>query len=124
MKFRDWFDWLGSARRENDAVNADALRIASLEAANADLKAQTRAANIKAIVWQVKAEDLQDKLEEARNTIAVLDAQYEGAEAALKTARAEIEELEANEETNWPLVSYALRQKANRARYDAKRRGK
>jgi len=82
-------DWLGAARRENDEVNADALRIASLEAANADLKAQTRAANIKAMVWQTKAEDLQDKL----------DAQA-------------------------PLVAYALRQKANRAKYDAKRRGK
>ena len=57
------FDWLGAARRENDEVNADALRIASLEAANADLKAQTRAANIKAMVWQTKAEDLQDKLD-------------------------------------------------------------
>lgn len=89
MKFRDWFDWLGSARRENDDISADALRIASLEAANADLKAQTRAANIKAMVWQVKAEDLQDKLEAAQ-----------------------------------PLIDYAKRQKANRARYDAKRRGK
>jgi len=118
------FDWLGSARRLNDEVNADALRIASLEAANADLKAQTRAANIKAMVWQTKAEDLQDKLDEARNTIGVSDAQYEGAQAALKAARSEIEELEANEETNWPLISYALRQKANRAKYDAKRRGK
>ena len=116
------FDWLGAARRENDEVNADALRIASLEAANADLKAQTRAANIKAMVWQTKAEDLQDKLDEARNTIGVSDAQYEAAQAALKAARSEIEELEANEETNWPLISYALRQKANRARYDAKRR--
>ena len=43
---------------------------------------------------------------------------------ALKAARSEIEELEANEETNWPLISYALRQKANRAKYDAKRRRK
>ena len=121
---RKALDWLGAARRENDEVNADAVRIASLEAANADLKAQTRASNIKAMVWQTKAEDLQDKLDEARNTIGVSDAQYEGAQAALKAARSEIEELEANEETNWPLISYALRQKANRAKYDAKRRGK
>ena len=84
------FDWLGAARRENDEVNADALRIASLEAANADLKAQTRAANIKAMVWQTKAEDLQDKLDEARNTIGVSDAQYEGAQAALKAAQPEL----------------------------------
>ena len=110
-------DWLGAARRENDEVNADAVRIAALELA-------LRQSNLKAMIWQTKAEDLQDKLDEARNTIGVSDAQYEGAQAALKAARSEIEELEANEETNWPLISYALRQKANRAKYDAKRRGK
>lgn len=82
-------DWLGRAKWLNEDISSDALRIASLEAANADLKAQTRAANIKAMVWQVKAEDLQDKL----------DAQA-------------------------PLVAYANRQKANRAKYDAKRRAK
>jgi len=64
-----FLDWLGSARRENEDISSDALRIASLEAANADLKAQTRAANIKAIVWQVKAEDLQDKLDAAQPLI-------------------------------------------------------
>lgn len=110
-------DWLGAARRENDEVNADAVRITALELA-------LRQSNLKAIIWQTKAEDLQDKLDEARNTIGVSDAQYEGAQAALKAARSEIEELEANEETNWPLISYALRQKANRAKYDAKRRRK
>ena len=64
-----FLDWLGSARRENEDISSDAHRIASLEAANADLKAQTRAANIKAIVWQVKAEDLQDKLDAAQPLI-------------------------------------------------------
>jgi len=111
------FDWLGAARRENDEVNADALRIAALELA-------LRQANLKAMIWQTKAEDLQDKLDEARNTIGVSDAQYEGAQAALKAARSEIEELEANEETNWPLISYALKRKKSLADYDAKRRGK
>jgi len=67
--FLRFADWLGSARRENDDITSDALRIASLEAANADLKAQTRAANIKAMVWQVKAEDLQDKLDAAQPLI-------------------------------------------------------
>ena len=75
-------EWLGRAKSLNDDISADAVRIASLELA-------LRQANIKAMVWQVKAEDLQDKL----------DAQA-------------------------PLVAYANRQKANRARYDAKRRGK
>lgn len=111
------FDWLGTLKSRNEDITADALRIAALELA-------LRQANIKAMVWQTKAEDLQDKLDEARNTIGVSDAQYEGAQAALKAARSEIEELEANEETNWPLISYALRQKANRAKYDAKRRRK
>lgn len=64
-------DWLGAARRENDEVNADAVRITALELA-------LRQANLKAIIWQTQA----------------------------------------------PLVAYANRQKANRARYDAKRRGK
>ena len=75
-------DWLANAKSVNDEVNADALHITALELA-------LRQANIKAMVWQVKAEDLQGKL----------DAQA-------------------------PLVAYANRQKANRARYDAKRRGK
>lgn len=64
-------DWLGAARRENDEVNADAVRITALELA-------LRQANLKAIIWQTQAH----------------------------------------------LVAYANRQKANRARYDAKRRGK
>lgn len=103
-------DWIGAARRENEDISSDALRIASLELGRAGDKATIQTLNeqlARALkngnVWRIKAEGLQ---------------------AALATARAEIEELEANEETNWPLVSYALRQKANRARYDAKRRGK
>lgn len=110
-------DWIGSARRENDAITSDAVRITALELA-------LRQSNLKAMIWQTKAEDLQDKLDEARNTIGVSDAQYEGAQAALKAARSEIEELEANEETNWPLISYALKRKKSLADYDAKRRGK
>lgn len=50
------FDWLGAARRENDEVNADAVRITALELA-------LRQSNLKAMVWQTKAEDLQDKLD-------------------------------------------------------------
>ena len=82
-------DWLGAARRENDEVNADAVRITALELA-------LRQANLKAMVWQTKAEDLQDKLDNVNELYAA----------------------------DHPLVAYALRQKANRARYDAKRRGK
>lgn len=118
------FDWLGAARRENDEVNADAVRIAALEQTLASVRSDLARAIQGNAAWAAKFAGLQDKLDEARNTIGVSDAQYEGAQAALKAARSEIEELEANEETNWPLISYALRQKANRAKYDAKRRRK
>lgn len=64
--FRACVDWLGNLRAENESLNddisADAVRIASLELA-------LRQANIKAMVWQVKAEDLQDKLEAAQPLI-------------------------------------------------------
>lgn len=82
-------DWLANAKSVNDEVNADVLRIAALELA-------LRQANIKAMVWQTKAEDLQDKLDNVNELYAA----------------------------DFPLIEYALRQKANRARYDAKRRGK
>ena len=82
-------DWLGAARRENDEVNADAVRITALELA-------LRQANLKAMVWQTKAEDLQDKL---------------------TVAEAEIEDCRS-------LVAYARKRKASLAKHDAKRRGK
>lgn len=41
-------DWIGSARRENDEVNADAVRITALEL-------ELRQANLKAIIWQTQA---------------------------------------------------------------------
>ena len=88
------FDWLGAARRVNDEVNADAIRIAALELA-------LRQANLKAMIWQTKAEDLQDKLDEACERVFAQDAELQH---------------------TMPLVAYALRQKANRARYDEKRR--
>lgn len=91
-----FLDWLGSARRENEDISSDALRIASLEAANNEMARRLAAARndlSRAIqgnaAWSAKCKDLQDKL----------DAQA-------------------------PLVAYASRQKANRAKYDAKRRGK
>jgi len=49
-------DWLANAKSVNDEVDADALRIAALELA-------LRQSNLKAIIWQTKAEDLQDKLD-------------------------------------------------------------
>ncbi len=89
MNFRRILDLLGRARSINEDISSDALRIAALELA-------LRQANLKAIIWQTKAEDLQDKLDNVNELYAA----------------------------DFPLIEYARRQKANRARYDAKRRGK
>lgn len=83
------FDWLGTLKSRNEDITSDALRIGQLELA-------LRQANIKAMVWQTKSEDLQDKLDNVNELYAA----------------------------DFPLIEYARRQKANRARYDAKRRGK
>ena len=61
-------DWIGSARRENDAITSDAVRITALELA-------LRQANLKAIIWQTKAEDLQDKLTAANDKITDLSVE-------------------------------------------------
>ena len=87
MNFRRILDLLGRARSINEDISSDALRIAALELA-------LRQANLKSMVWQTKAEDLQDKLDNVNELYAA----------------------------DFPLIEYALRQKANRARYDAKRR--
>ena len=94
MKFRDWFDWLGAARRENDEVNADALRIADLEQTLASVRGDLARAIQGNAAWAAKFADLQDKLDNVNELYAA----------------------------DQPLVAYALRQKANRAKYDAKRR--
>lgn len=96
-------EWLGRAKVLNDDISADALRIASLELGRAGDKETIKTLNeqlARALkngnVWRIKAEDLQDKLENLTELYAA----------------------------DMPLVAYALRQKANRAKYDAKRRGK
>lgn len=89
-------DWLANAKSVNDEVNADAVRIASLEAANNKMASHLAA---------------------ARNDLA--RAIQGNAAWAAKFA-----EITAEMQRAAPLVAYALRQKANRARYDAKRRGK
>lgn len=98
-----FLDWLGSARRENEDISSDALRIASLEAANNEMARRLAAARndlSRAIqgnaAWSAKCKDLQDKLDKLTKLYAA----------------------------DFPLIEYANRQKANRARYDAKRRGK
>lgn len=97
------FDWLGSARRLNDDISSDAVRIASLELANNKMARHLAAARndlARAIqgnaAWAAKYADLQDKLDNVNELWAA----------------------------DMPLIEYALRQKANRARYDAKRRGR
>lgn len=82
-------DWLGAARRENDEVNADALRIADLEQTLASVRGDLARAIQGNAAWAAKYAEITAEMQRAA-----------------------------------PLVAYALRQKANRARYDAKRRGK
>ncbi len=83
------FDWLGAARRENDEVNADALRIADLEQTLASVRGDLARAIQGNAAWAAKFAEITAEMQRAA-----------------------------------PLVAYALRQKANRARYDAQRRGK
>ena len=83
------FDWLGAARRENDEVNADALRKADLEQTLASVRGDLARAIQGNAAWAAKYAEITAEMQRAA-----------------------------------PLVAYALRQKANRARYDAKRRGK
>ena len=80
-------DWLGAARRENDEVNADALRIAALEQTLASVRSDLARAIQGNAAWAAKYAEITAEMQRAA-----------------------------------PLVAYALRQKANRARYDAKRR--
>ena len=82
-------DWLGAARRVNDEVNADALRIADLEQTLASVRGDLARAIQGNAAWAAKYAEITAEMQRAA-----------------------------------PLVAYALRQKANRARYDAKRRGK
>ena len=57
------FDWLGAARRENDEVNADALRIADLEQTLASVRGDLARAIQGNAAWAAKFADLQDKLD-------------------------------------------------------------
>ena len=57
------FDWLGAARRENDEVNADALRIADLEQTLASVRGDLARAIQGNAAWAAKYADLQDKLD-------------------------------------------------------------
>ena len=68
-----FLDWLGSARRENEDISSDALRIASLEAANNEMARHLVAARndlARAMqgnaAWSAKCKDLQDKLDAAQ----------------------------------------------------------
>ncbi len=58
-------DWLANAKSVNDAISSDALCITALELVLANTRIELRQAQIKSMVWQTKAEDLQDKLEVA-----------------------------------------------------------
>lgn len=94
--FARFLDWLGAARRENEDISSDALRIASLEAANKSLATKLQQTKVAAMVWQVKAEDLQVKLD-------TLQTKWAGAQET---------------------IAYALKCKASLAAYELKRGAK
>ncbi len=62
-RFRDWFDWLGTARRENEDITSDALRIAALEAALKTARDEAARAIVTAAIAQGKCERAQDQYE-------------------------------------------------------------
>ena len=61
-RFRDWFDWLGTARRENEDITSDALRIAALEAALKTARDEAARAIVTAAIAQGKCERAQDQV--------------------------------------------------------------
>lgn len=65
-------DWLGAARRENDEVNADAVRIASLEKTLASVRGDLARAIQGNAAWAAKYADLQDKITDLSVEIAEL----------------------------------------------------
>ena len=95
MNFRRILDLLGRARSINE-VNADDVRITALELA----------------------------LEKANKDRDWWEQRCRAKSVDLVGERIRLIKAESKLAEDQPLVAYALRQKANRARYDAKRRGK
>jgi len=100
---RNWLDLLGRARDENARLNEDAATIEILSDQLATVRGELARAITSGSIWKAKCEAAQEEAKSARDDA---DSMADQMIAAL------------------PEIEYARRQKANRARYDAKRRGK
>lgn len=64
------FDWLGAARRENDEVNADALRIADLEQTLASVRGDLARAIQGNAAWAAKFAEITAEMQRAAPLVA------------------------------------------------------
>ncbi len=64
------FDWLGAARRENDEVNADALRIADLEQTLASVRGDLARAIQGNAAWAAKYAEITAEMQRAAPLVA------------------------------------------------------
>ena len=108
----------------NDEVNADALRIADLEDANVSLNAELADARADIESQDGTIDFLRSLRERECETIQKLRGDLARAIQGNAAWAAKFAEITAEMQRAEPLVAYALRQKANRAKYDAKRRRK
>lgn len=64
------FDWLGAARRENDEVNADVLRIADLEQTLASVRGDLARAIQGNAAWAAKYAEITAEMQRAAPLVA------------------------------------------------------
>lgn len=117
-------DWLGSARRENDEVNADALRIADLEDANVSLNAELADARADIESQDGTIDFLRSLRERECETIQKLRGDLARAIQGNAAWAAKFAEITAEMQRAAPLVAYALKRKDSLARYELRRAAK
>ena len=72
------FDWLGAARRENDEVNADALRIADLEQTLASVRGDLARAIQGNAAWAAKYAEITAEMQRAAPLVAYAKSRKDG----------------------------------------------
>lgn len=118
------FDWLGAARRENDEVNADALRIADLEDANVSLNAELADARADIESQDGTIDFLRSLRERECETIQKLRGDLARAIQGNAAWAAKFADLQDKLDAQAPLVAYALKRKDSLARYEQRRAAK
>lgn len=118
------FDWLGAARRENDEVNADALRIADLEDANVSLNAELADARADIESQDGTIDFLRSLRERECETIQKLRGDLARAIQGNAAWAAKFAEITAEMQRAAPLVAYAKSRKDSLARYELRRAAK